>query len=247
MLKNFLLIGHRGTRIDFDENTLDAFEIAWRNGAKYIELDVRELKDGNLVVIHDSSLDRTTNSSGLIKDFNYKEIKNVETKIKKSKIPFLSEVLEIFKERLYFIIELKEENIWRSVLNLILNKKLRDICTLSGRNLSILELIKREVPEINMCYNITKGKGLTLSEFLEGGIARNLNFIPELVSLRSDLITSQFIEICHINNILALAWDFIAYKNPIEKIKNLINIGIDGILFDNYKNIKTIDQWLETL
>jgi len=61
--------------------------------------------------------------------------------------------------------------------------------------------------------------------------------------LRSNNITSKFIKACHHNGILALAWDFLSCANPIEKIRRLIEIGIDGILFDDLKNIKVIKNW----
>jgi len=58
------------------------------------------------------------------------------------------------------------------------------------------------------------------------------------------MITQEFIEICHKNDILALSWDFVKYENPFNIIKRLIEMGIDGILFDNYKNIKLTKHWL---
>jgi hypothetical protein len=77
------------------------------------------------------------------------------------------------------------------------------------------------------------------------GMENKLSEKPDLISLKSNLITSQFIDICHNNNILTLSWDFLNYKNPLDKIKSLVNMGIDGILFDNYKNIPIIKRWVE--
>jgi predicted TIM-barrel enzyme len=77
------------------------------------------------------------------------------------------------------------------------------------------------------------------------GMENKLSEKPDLISLKSNLITSQFIDICHNNNILTLSWDFLNYKNALDKIKSLVNMGIDGILFDNYKNIPIIKQWVE--
>ena len=79
MISNFLFIGHRGTRVDFDENTILAFKKAIEYKANYIEFDVRKTKDRKLVVLHDSTLNRTTDGSGLLKDFNYKEIRAFKT------------------------------------------------------------------------------------------------------------------------------------------------------------------------
>ena len=77
------------------------------------------------------------------------------------------------------------------------------------------------------------------------GKEKKLSEKLDLISLKSNLITSQFIDICHNNNILTLSWDFLNYKNALDKIKSLVNMGIDGILFDNYKNIPIIKRWVE--
>ncbi|MFX1587769.1 MAG: glycerophosphodiester phosphodiesterase [Promethearchaeota archaeon] len=246
MTSNFLFVGHRGTRSYFDENTLEAFEIALNHGANYIEFDIRELNDGNLIVIHDSTLERTTNGFGLIKDYNYLEISKLNTSNRNCKIPLLHEVLENFRSKINFIIELKEVDSWPAVMDNVIKKKLLYNTIFSGRNLIILKLIKTKVPEAQVCYNITKGKGFTLRDFLENRGINKLTFIPDIISLRSNLIEKKFIEKCHKHKVLALAWDFINYKNPIEKIKHLIDLGIDGILFDDYQNIRFIKDYLLT-
>ena len=246
MTSNFLFVGHRGTRFYFDENTLEAFEIALNHGANYIEFDIRELKDGNLLVFHDSTLERTTNGFGLIKDYKYTEISNLNTKNRKCKIPLLIEVLENFRSKTNFIIELKEVDSWQEVIDIVIKKKLLLNTIFSGRNLVILKLIKTKVPEAQVCYNITKGQGFTLKNFLENRGVDKLTFIPDIISLRSNLIEKEFIKKCHKHNILALAWDFINYKNPIEEFKYLIDLGIDGILFDDYRNIGFIKDYLLT-
>lgn len=246
MKSNFLFIGHRGVRINYDENTIEAFEIALNHGANYIELDIRESKDGKLFVIHDSSLDRTTNGFGLIRDYNYSEIVNLTTKSKNCKIPLLTEVLENFKNKSGFIIELKDFSSWSRAVNVVISENLVQSTIFSGRSLNMLKLIKKKLPEIQICYNITKGKELTLKNFLE---KRNLDknfFLPDMISLKSNLIDNKFIKICHRYKMLALTWDFINYKNPVERIKYFISLGIDGILFDDYRNIKIIKKYLNT-
>ena len=71
-----ITIGHRGTRVDFDENTIGAFKKAIEYGADYIEFDIHRTKDGQLIVMHDKSLNRTTTGSGLIKNCYFTEILN---------------------------------------------------------------------------------------------------------------------------------------------------------------------------
>jgi glycerophosphoryl diester phosphodiesterase len=242
MSSNFLYIGHRGTRTNYDENTVEAFKKAIEFGANYIELDVRKTKDNILIIIHDSSLDRTTIGSGLISNFNWVEIKLSKTKITNKKIPLLSEVLDTFKGKTKFMIELKGQDIKDAVFNLVKAKGLIKECVFSGRRLNDLQDMKNKNFDAKICYNITKGDFLKLDEFLQIGRQKKLSFHFDMVSLRSNMITSEFIEICHSNNYKALSWDFLQYKNPIDKIKRLIDLQIDGILFDNHKNIPIIKK-----
>ncbi|MBY8979899.1 MAG: hypothetical protein KGD72_05885 [Candidatus Lokiarchaeota archaeon] len=85
---------------------------------------------------------------------------------------------------------------------------------------------------------MTKGRGLNLKEFIDR--RKKLKNIPDMINLRSDLISNQFIKVCHINGIKSFAWGFMGYKQPLQVINRLINDQIDGIIFDNYHNLKII-------
>src|SRR4051812_49435492 len=73
-----LIVGHRGAMGYSPENTLGSFEEAVRRGADWIELDVQLSQDGELVVIHDTSVDRTTDGEGLIRDLPWRKIKTFD-------------------------------------------------------------------------------------------------------------------------------------------------------------------------
>ncbi len=239
----FYFIGHRGTRVDYDENTILSFEKAIEYGANYIEFDVRKTKDEKLIILHDNSIDRTTNGTGLLKHFSLQEIMKYKTRINGMHVSQLSEVLDMFKNKVKFMIELKEENLSKEVLKIVNNRKLIRDCIFSGRNIRELDFIKSEYPKTRTCYNITKGIDLSLTEFLEIGHEKSFPFKIDFISLRASMITRKFIKTCQKNHIKVLSWDFLHYENPIKKIKALINKGIDGVLFDNYKNITLIKEW----
>ena len=98
------IFAHRGSKSNRPENTLAAFSEAVRVGVDGIELDVHLTKDNQVVVIHDESIDRTTNGTGLIRDMTFEEIRQYsagswfDTQYKFEKIPLLSEVLDLLKE-----------------------------------------------------------------------------------------------------------------------------------------------------
>jgi glycerophosphoryl diester phosphodiesterase len=93
--------GHRGAYSSAPENTLVAFQLAAQMGADGVELDIQLTKDGEIVVIHDETVDRTSNGQGWVKDFTLSEIKKLNfnkrgiTKPLHMEVPTLAEVLEL--------------------------------------------------------------------------------------------------------------------------------------------------------
>ena len=168
------------------------------------------------------------------------------TRNNRFQIPLLSEVLLGLKEKTNFIIELKDEGLRDYVPKIVKEYSLLKKVIFSGRLLQDLKSIKIQYPQSSICYNITKGVDYTLPLFMKQSLRLKNDFKPDLISLKSTLISSKFIEICHKNNILALAWGFHETKNPLKWIKSIAKLGIDGILFDNHKNIPKIKRWIET-
>src|SRR6476660_9073587 len=91
------IFAHRGYSAAYAENTMRAFAAAEKAGADGLELDVQVTKDGEVVVIHDEKVDRTTSGNGYVKDLTFKEIRKFNANKKGGKsepIPSLIEVLE---------------------------------------------------------------------------------------------------------------------------------------------------------
>lgn len=92
-----LVIAHRGNAVAAPENTLAAYHQAYEDGAEMIETDVNISKDGHLVIIHDSTLNRTTNLTGNVHDFTLAELRSAEagnqfgTNFKGERIPTIDE------------------------------------------------------------------------------------------------------------------------------------------------------------
>ncbi|WP_445506578.1 glycerophosphodiester phosphodiesterase [Niallia sp. 03190] len=98
-----LIFAHRGYSAQFPENTMIAFQQAKEANADGIELDIQMTKDGELVIIHDEKVDRTTSGSGYVKELSFKEIRTLDAaykykgKLHKVQIPALEEFLEWIK------------------------------------------------------------------------------------------------------------------------------------------------------
>ena len=108
-----LVIAHRGYRANYPENTLVAFQAAIDAGADMIELDVLLTRDRKMVVIHDESLDRTTNGQGMVTDYTLSELKELDAGswfdpcFTGERLPTLEEVLDLVKGQAFLNIEIK--------------------------------------------------------------------------------------------------------------------------------------------
>ena len=96
-----IILCHRGASGYAPENTLEAFQLAMDMGADGFELDVHLSKDGELVVIHDERVDRTTNGKGFVKDLTFEELRSLDACNGKTDysgvcIPTLAEVYRLF-------------------------------------------------------------------------------------------------------------------------------------------------------
>jgi glycerophosphoryl diester phosphodiesterase len=103
--KSIQVIAHRGDWLQHPENSINSIESCISMGIDVVEIDVRETKDDQLVLMHDETIDRTTNGTGRIEDWNLKELKTLFLKDKTGKltlekIPTLQEALETSKNRI---------------------------------------------------------------------------------------------------------------------------------------------------
>ncbi len=112
--QNPIIIAHRGASAYAPENTLSSFEKAIEMGALIIETDVHQTKDSVVVIMHDLSVDRTTNGKGLIKDMSSIDFKQLSIKQQKSVLkenpPTLEETIQLINGRCKLLIELKKGN-----------------------------------------------------------------------------------------------------------------------------------------
>lgn len=137
------IFAHRGFSASFPENTMTAFLEAEKAGADGLELDVQLTSDGELVVIHDEKVNRTTNGNGFVKDFSFKELRKLNANkkgTKKEPIPSLIEVFDWMQtNKILCNIELKNgvfnyEGMEEKVIQLIQKYRFSDRIIISSFN-----------------------------------------------------------------------------------------------------------------
>ncbi|MED1863560.1 glycerophosphodiester phosphodiesterase [Fictibacillus nanhaiensis] len=126
------IFAHRGSSKDCPENTMAAFQKAFKDGADGIELDVQLSKDGVAVIIHDEKVDRTTNGKGYVVDYTYDELSQLDAcswfskKFNKESVPSLQQFLE-----------------WITPLPMLLNIELKNnIVEYNGLEEKVLQLLQ---------------------------------------------------------------------------------------------------------
>ncbi|MCF2489575.1 glycerophosphodiester phosphodiesterase family protein [Dyadobacter sp. CY347] len=105
-----VVIAHRGSHINVPENTLAAAREAINAGADYVEVDLRTTKDGHLVVLHDATVDRTTNGAGKVSTMTLDEVKHLQVfnrNKKTNKIPEFKELLAVCKDKINIYLDFK--------------------------------------------------------------------------------------------------------------------------------------------
>lgn len=118
---SFLNIAHRGASGHAPENTLAAFDKAVKMKADFFELDVQMSKDGHLVIMHDVTVDRTTNGTGRVGDLTLKELKRLDAgswfgpEFAGERIPTLDEVLDRYRGKIGILIEIKNPHLYPGI------------------------------------------------------------------------------------------------------------------------------------
>lgn len=153
--KHMQIIGHRGASGYKPENTLESFQAAIAQGVDIIELDVCALPSGQVVVMHDATVNRTTNGDGSLDDFNFAQLQKLDAG-DGQRVPLLVEVFDLIHKRLPVNIEIKGGNgIARLVSDIIDHYVVqkgwpRDLFVVSSFDHKVLRQFARMQPNIKL-------------------------------------------------------------------------------------------------
>ncbi|XES77763.1 MAG: glycerophosphodiester phosphodiesterase [Candidatus Bathyarchaeia archaeon] len=213
-----LKVGHRGARAYEPENTLRSFQKAIELGADAVELDVRKTKDGEIVVIHDADVKRTTNGKGLVSELTLQEIKRLKTD-KDEHIPTLAEVFDLLGKRVKIFVELKEAGLEEQLLALIQKKDLLANVVVVSFLEDALAKVKALNPQIETGLIYVKHKNP-----IKAALALKVQW---LVTLYRFTHTAN-VQKAHENGLQVLVWTV----NTAEEAEVMAKKGVDGIASD---------------
>jgi glycerophosphoryl diester phosphodiesterase len=213
-----LRVGHRGAKAYEPENTLRSFGKAIELGVDAVELDVRRTKDGEIVVIHDADVKRTTNGEGLVANLSLKELKSFKME-KGEHIPTLDEALGLIDKKVRVFIELKETGMEEHILSIVRKRKLEKNVVI----VSFLEDALKRVRELD-------------SEVETGLIyAKHKNPLKAALELKTQWLLAFYrfihtanVEKAHKNGQKVLVWTV----NMPEEVAEMAKKGVDAIASD---------------
>lgn len=213
---DFTLISHRGASFYEPENTISSFQRAVDLGSGIIEFDVRKTLDNELVVIHDSKLDRTTNGKGLVRSKTLYEIKKLDAG-KGQTVPAVSEVFESFKGKVNFVVELKEENTEEQILELIHKFNI-------SNEVILVSFKKKVLKRLSTIDRFIKTGLITLFGYNCAQTALSLGC--SAVATNNMFVTVNKIRKAHDNKLLFYCWTV----NNKQRCLTLKNMGVDGVI-----------------
>jgi glycerophosphoryl diester phosphodiesterase len=223
-IKNPLVIGHRGARGHLAENTLPSIEKAIELGVDGVEIDVFRCASGELIVFHDKTLDKLTNSSGYIEDLDLDSIQKIEV-LNGFSIPTLQDVLELIDGRVFLNIELKGSNT-ALLTNQLLELNFKDDSwspekiIISSFNWEELKIFKNINTQVSIAI-LTEDDPLDAISIAIQLNAKAIN--PDFKSLNKEIV-----EKIHQAGFKIYSWTI---NDPID-IALITSMGVDGIITD---------------
>lgn len=233
------MVAHRGFSSKYPENTILALRKAFEAGCRGLEFDVRVTRDKELVVLHDATVDRTSDGTGNIFDLYLDEVKDLDAGSWKSpeyegeRIPLFTEVLDEFKDESVFLvaeIKYEEEYTYSMVSQValsILARRMEHKCYVMCFDWDVVNFIKARFPTIRTGI---LGSGST-DGALEEALKHNHEFISWGFSSLHQLVVSEWVN----NGLGVNAWTI----NNEASLQSIYNMGVRSLSGDDSEMLAT--------
>lgn len=226
---DFMIVGHRGAAGYEPENTLLSFQKAIEIGVDWIEMDVRRSADGYLVIMHDETVDRTTNGHGKVSEMTLEELKALDAG-KGQKIPTLQEAIDFTKGKAKAVIEIKQEGTEVDVMDAVERNDIVNAAMVASFHTYSIRRVKELSPRI-MTAAIVSRLPVDFKELA-------LDIMADSIFMRKDIVSPAIIEEAHKNGFTVNVWN----EDTPEEIKKYSAMGPD-MMSSNYPDrLKRLEQ-----
>ncbi|MCG7345727.1 glycerophosphodiester phosphodiesterase [Sporosarcina sp. ACRSL] len=226
-------VAHRGASSLAPENTLAAFHKAVELRADYLETDVHLSKDGELIIMHDDKIDRTTNGSGYIKEMTLAELKELDAggtfgrEFEGESIITLNELLEEFYDQVGFLIELKNPKnypgIEEKVVELVKDYYEFSSIIIQSFDADSMMKVHTLLPEIEVAVLIHPSESLLSAKRLD-----ELTSFASYINFNVSFVSKRTVDNVHKRGSKVLVWS----KKDKRLVSKAQKFGVDGIISD---------------
>jgi glycerophosphoryl diester phosphodiesterase len=223
-----MAIAHRGASSYAPENTLAAFDLALEMGARHLELDVELTSDGHVVVIHDDTVDRTTDGAGPVTAQTLEELRRLDAgrwfgpAFAGERIPTYEEVLERYHGRAHLHTEIKGRapELSRRTVDLIRRHRMTEEVTVTSFQRPRLEEVRAYAPELPTGWLVPDVSQTPLAE------ARRLGLVQ--ICPRASSVTPELVRRLHAEGFVVRAWGV----STDDLMRRAVEAGVDGMTVD---------------
>ena len=214
--KQMMIMGHRGAAALEPENTLRSIGRAIEIGVDAVEIDVHLSKDKKVVVIHDETLDRTTNGTGDVHSHTLEELKALSAG-KGERIPTLQEVIDFIDRRIRLVIELKAEGTEMEVVEVIRRNNL------SYNDVYVISFWHRLVKTVKEMDSSIRTGILLVGCPVDVSIATHAS--ADAMVMRYSFVDRHLVKIAHEAGLKIFIWNI----DESHLLAPYVDMGVDGI------------------
>ena len=214
-----LIIGHRGSSYDSGENTAGGIVSAIRAGVDGIEIDIRR-SDDQLILLHDSTVTRTTNGYGSHKSYSFSSLRNLVCK-NGERIPTLDEVMPLLFNTRFIFLEIKERNTLELIRPFL--KKIPDEIK---KNIFISSFDEQIIDGFQQCEKVNRALVTAIKSNDLMARCKELNCSHIHVSLK--IVDQKIVDDAHKNNLKV----FVFTINESIGLDLCLKLGVDGVFTD---------------
>jgi glycerophosphoryl diester phosphodiesterase len=216
-MQRVLRIGHRGAAGHAPENTLAAIQKGIALGVDFVEFDVRRTADSVLVVLHDETVNRTTNGKGRVDRLSLQEVKKFNAG-NGEHIPTLEEVLNVAAGEAGLMLELKVKGVAQQTVDVVREAGFRDPVIYASFLHDELKHVRTADPGASLM--------VLFGGLSRASVARAINYGSSYVGLRYDKATRPLVDAFHRADLLV----FVYTADAPSDIKHALSLDVDGVI-----------------
>ena len=226
----FKVIGHRGAAGHAPENTFAAFDRGLEMGVYGVETDLRATRDGVIVLVHDATVDRTTDGTGTVADLTWAELRALNAAARfrdgqhefgEQRVPRLDEFLDRYAGRTTYRLEIKARGVEDGALRAVRARSLMDHVVFTSFSLDSVRAVRRAAPEAQVAH-------LSSAPFDDAAIRAAVDAGANEIAPRAERVTAEMIGRAQAAGLRVWAWGV----KERDQLSRAMAAGIGGSTLD---------------